>query len=184
MRILSRLSPLAEDGRIVLIDGQAVAWWTYFLGRGDVSNRVEIFTSVDIDFEGAARSAQTAADLIGGEVRIPRVDDHTSNTGQVLFTDADGVRREIDFLGAPMGLDAADVRCPPSGPRRGWGPGPDPRDASRSLHGEPRAQRGRPVSDRADRADSAAAIHCVRASGPGTCSATSRSPPQSVCERC
>lgn len=110
-RILARLSPLSAEGKIVLIGGQAVAWWTYFLGLGSAGGRIQIFTSEDIDFEGAARSARIAADLLGGEVRVPEIDHHTPNTGQVLFTDSDGFRREIDFLGSPIGLDATDVRA-------------------------------------------------------------------------
>lgn len=110
-RILARLSPLSADGKIVLIGGQAVAWWTFFLGLAHGSDQVEIFTSEDIDFEGAARSAQIAAELIGGEIRLPDIDHHTPNTGQVLFRDSDGFKREIDFLDSPMGLDATDVRA-------------------------------------------------------------------------
>jgi hypothetical protein len=109
-RVLARLSPLSADGKIVLIGGQAVAWWTYFLGLAQGSAEDEIFTSEDIDFEGAARSAEIAAELIGGEVRLPRIDHLTPNTGQVLFTDSDGFNREIDFLGSPIGLDPTDVR--------------------------------------------------------------------------
>ena len=59
---------------------------------------------------GAARSARLAADLIGGEVRIPGIDHNTPNTGQVLFIDSEGVEREIDFLSSPFGLEPADVR--------------------------------------------------------------------------
>lgn len=50
-RILARLSPLSAEGKIVLIGGQAVAWWTYFLGLGSTGGRIQIFTSEDIDFE-------------------------------------------------------------------------------------------------------------------------------------
>lgn len=110
-RVLARLSPLAAEGRIVLIGGQAVAWWTYFLRLEKGRDEVEIFTSEDIDFEGAARSARIAAELLGGEVRLPSLDHHTPNTGIVLFTDSEGFRREIDFLGSPIGLDATDVRA-------------------------------------------------------------------------
>lgn len=110
LRILARLSPLSEDRRIILIGGQAVAWWTYFLEVAEGADEVEIFTSEDIDFEGAARSAQIAAELIEGEVRLPSIDHHTPSTGQVLFTDSDGIKRELDFLGSPLGLDPTDVR--------------------------------------------------------------------------
>lgn len=108
--ILARLSPLSEDGRIVLIGGQAVAWWTYFLKVAHGSDEIEIFTSEDIDFEGAARSARVAADLIDGEVRLPKTGEFTPSTGKVLFKDSGGIKRELDFLGSPLGLDPTDVR--------------------------------------------------------------------------
>jgi hypothetical protein len=38
------------------------------------------------------------------------MDDHTPNTGVVLFKDSDGEERTADFLSAPYGLDARDVR--------------------------------------------------------------------------
>lgn len=109
-RILARLSPLAVERRIILIGGQAVAWWTYFLGLERGAEEVEIFTSEDIDFEGAARSAKLAAELIGGEVHLPDPHHVTTSTGQVIFRDSAGFRREIDFIGSPIGLDPTDVR--------------------------------------------------------------------------
>jgi hypothetical protein len=109
-RVLARLSPLAVNRKIVLIGGQAVAWWTYFLELDSEANEVEIFTSEDIDFEGAARSAQLAADLIGGKVHLPDRHHVTPSTGQVIFRDSAGFKREIDFIGSPIGLDPTDVR--------------------------------------------------------------------------
>lgn len=38
------------------------------------------------------------------------MDDNTPNTGLVLFVDADGVEREIDFIDQPLGLKADEVR--------------------------------------------------------------------------
>jgi hypothetical protein len=38
------------------------------------------------------------------------MDDHTPNTGLVFFTDSAGVERAIDFIDAPLGLGARDVR--------------------------------------------------------------------------
>ncbi len=71
---------------------------------------LELFTSKDIDFEGAARSARKAGELLHGDVRIPTRDDHTPNTGVVVFKDSDGEVREADFISAPYGLDGRDVR--------------------------------------------------------------------------
>lgn len=109
-RILRELAPLSEERRIILVGGQAVAFWAAFFELKPRSSEREIFTSKDIDFEGAARSARRAGELLGGDVRIPTIDDHTPNTGMVLFKDSDGENREIDFLVAPYGLDGRDVR--------------------------------------------------------------------------
>ncbi len=109
-RILCELAPLSEDRLIILVGGQAVAFWVAFFKLKPHSAEQEVFTSKDIDFEGAARTARRAGELLGGEVRIPTIDDHTPNTGIVLFEDSDGERREIDFLMAPYGLDGRDVR--------------------------------------------------------------------------
>ncbi|HSE66024.1 MAG TPA: hypothetical protein VLB12_03500 [Gemmatimonadales bacterium] len=109
-RILRELAPLSEDRRIILVGGQAVAFWAAFFKLKPRSAEQEIFTSKDIDFEGAARAARRAGELLDGEVRIPTIDDHTPNTGIVLFEDSDGEAREIDFLVAPYGLDGRDVR--------------------------------------------------------------------------
>jgi hypothetical protein len=65
--------------------------------------------SKDIDFEGTSEAARRAAQLLGGSVRIPRFDDHTPNTGVVVFGDRDGIDRKIDFLTAPLGLGRDDV---------------------------------------------------------------------------
>jgi hypothetical protein len=109
-RILRELEPLSRQRRIILIGGQAVAFWAAFFELEDPSARQKLFTSKDIDFEGASRTAREAAELLGGEVRIPEMDDHTPNTGLVLFQDSDGIERELDFLGSPLGLRAQDVR--------------------------------------------------------------------------
>lgn len=109
-RILRDLAPLSEERRIILVGGQAVAFWAAFFKLEPALTEDAIFTSKDIDFEGAARSARKAGELLGGEVRIPTMDDLTPNTGIVVFKDSDGEVREVDFLSAPYGLDGRDVR--------------------------------------------------------------------------
>lgn len=109
-RILRELAPLSEERRIILVGGQGVAFWAAFFELSSPSAEQEVFTSKDIDFEGATRSARKAGELLGGEVRIPTMDDHTPNTGVVIFKDSDGETREVDFLVAPYGLDGRDVR--------------------------------------------------------------------------
>ena len=68
------------------------------------------FTSKDIDFCGDAGAVRICAERLGGTSRIPTMDDHTSNSGVVTFVDDSGVERTIDFVDAPFGLDAKEVR--------------------------------------------------------------------------
>ncbi len=95
----------------MLVGGQAVAFWTRFFQER--SQELAAFAPVgskDIDFEGDAGSVRRAAELLGGRMRLAGMDDNTPNTGLVVFTDAGGVEREIDFIDQPLGLLARDVR--------------------------------------------------------------------------
>jgi len=110
-RILGLLEPLSADRSIVLVGGQAVAFWTRFLAER--SSEVAAFaplTSKDIDFEGSARAVRRTAELLEARMRLASIDDHTPNTGIVIFVDADGIEREIDFIDQPLGLRARDIR--------------------------------------------------------------------------
>jgi len=108
---LRELQELMDEPRIIVIGGQAVAFWYRELSRrGYLSGeRLEPLTSKDIDFRGARRSVERAAALLGGEAKLPTMDDHTPSTGIVLFTDSRGHRRQIDFVDAPYGLSARDI---------------------------------------------------------------------------
>jgi hypothetical protein len=110
-RILGLLEPLSDDRSIVLVGGQAVSFWARFLGeRSSEVGALAPMASKDIDFEGSARAVRRAADLLRARMRLASMDDHTPNTGMVLFVDADGIEREIDFIDQPLGLRARDVR--------------------------------------------------------------------------
>lgn len=110
-RIIGLLQPLIGERRIVLIGGQAVAFWLRYLASIYVEAAgVAPLASKDIDFEGASRTVLLAAELIAGEPKLPTMDDQTPNTGLVMFKDADGVDRQIDFLDQPLGLRGRDVR--------------------------------------------------------------------------
>jgi hypothetical protein len=110
-RVLRALAPLSSDRSIVLVGGQAVAFWASVLeSRGVPAPAADLLTSKDVDFEGNARAARRAAELLGGVASIPSMDEHTPNTGLVLFNDSEGIDREIDFIGEPLGLRHRDVR--------------------------------------------------------------------------
>jgi hypothetical protein len=108
-RVLRLLQPLSDERRIVLVGGQAVAWWMHSL-QDSAPELGQPLSSKDIDFEGSAKSVRRAGNLLAGQVKIAKMDDHTPNTGMVLFVDGDGISREIDFIDAPLGLTARDVR--------------------------------------------------------------------------
>lgn len=107
-RVLGRLAPLIQDTQIVLVGGQALAFWSArFAGHGAGIGAV---SSKDIDFEGSADSARRAAKLLDAKVMIPSPREPTPVTGVVTFVDADGIDRSLDFIGAPRGLTAKDVQ--------------------------------------------------------------------------
>lgn len=107
-RVLGLLAPLTRDTRIVLVGGQALAFWsTRFAG---LAEGVGVITSKDIDFEGSSADARVAATLLEAEVMIPSPVEASPLTGVVTFVDAEGFDRSLDFIGAPRGLEAGDVR--------------------------------------------------------------------------
>ena len=69
-----------------------------------------VLASKDLDFEGGITAARRAAELLDAQLRIPGMDDHTPETGVIVFEDAEGVVRELDFIDQPAGLRAQDVR--------------------------------------------------------------------------
>ncbi|MGH2880153.1 MAG: hypothetical protein ACRDK4_11185 [Solirubrobacteraceae bacterium] len=111
LRVLKVLEPLVDDRSVVLVGGQAVAFWTRFLqARSSELAALAPLGSKDIDFEGDTNSVRRAAQLLGGRMRLPSMDDNTPNTGLVMFVDAEGVDRQIDFIDQPLGLKADEVR--------------------------------------------------------------------------
>lgn len=107
--VLARLERIAGD--VVLVGGQAVNFWAELYAPVVPSFAGEApFTSKDIDFCGNARAVRICAERLGGTSRIPTMDDNTPNSGIVTFVDDSGVERTIDFVDAPFGLDATEVR--------------------------------------------------------------------------
>lgn len=107
-RVIGLLSPLSESAQIVLVGGQALAFWSARFA--EASGEIHAVSSKDIDFEGSADSARVAARLLGGEAMIPSPLEPSPMTGTVAFVDGEGIDRTLDFIEAPRGLDADDVR--------------------------------------------------------------------------
>jgi hypothetical protein len=111
LRVLRELHELSEQHQIVVIGGQAVAlWYRQLSSLGYLpGDELAPLTSKDIDFRATRQTVARAAELLGGEARLPTIDDHTPSTGLILFLDSDGQTRQIDFVDAPYGLKADDV---------------------------------------------------------------------------
>jgi hypothetical protein len=107
-RVIGALAPLTRKTEIVLVGGQALAFWSARFT--EKSGEISVVASKDIDFEGSADSARIAANLLEARVMIPSPVEASPITGVVTFTDADGFDRTLDFIGALRGLDAEDVR--------------------------------------------------------------------------
>lgn len=116
--MLMRIAPQLRA--LVLVGGQAVDVWSeaYASRLPGVADGFRI-ASKDVDFATSSPERGVAGDIrsvirtigarLDGDVRFATLDDHTVSFGRVDFTDADGHRRAIDFLGAPFGLDARAV---------------------------------------------------------------------------
>ncbi len=109
--LLAHLGDVAE--RVVLVGGQAVNVWSEFYvaqGRGDELVADAPFVSKDIDFCASRATVQLfAARLPRGRAKLASLDDATPHVGLVRFIDEAGDERQIDFLGAPFGMDAKSI---------------------------------------------------------------------------
>lgn len=107
--ILIRLERIADS--VVVVGGQAVNFWAeFYASRVPAIEREAPFTSKDIDFCGDLRAVRICAERLAGTSRVATMDDITPNTAVVTFVDDTGVKRTIDFLEAPFGLRAEEVR--------------------------------------------------------------------------
>jgi hypothetical protein len=107
--ILAKLGDLERE--LVLVGGQAVNFWvSVYRDRVPALARAGPFVSKDIDFCGDQRAVRVCAQRLGGTAYLATFDDATPNTGTVVFVDDAGVKRTLDILSAPFGLNAKDVR--------------------------------------------------------------------------
>jgi hypothetical protein len=106
--VLAKVADLERE--LVLVGGQAVNFWaSYYERRVPELALGAPFTSKDIDFCGDQQTVRLCAERLGGKARLATVDDATPNSGTVVFVDDAGVRRTLDVVSAPFGLDAREV---------------------------------------------------------------------------
>ena len=96
--------------KIVLVGGQAVNYWANRYAPGVRALHAGMpLTSKDIDFHGLRREVEECAKRIGGKAILASFDDHTPNSGVVMFTDSLGHARKIDFLTSVAGVKDKEV---------------------------------------------------------------------------
>jgi hypothetical protein len=107
--VLVRLADVSDD--LILVGGQALRFWAdYYEARSPgVLPPDPLIGSQDIDFCGPVSVVRKCAERLHGEAKVATLDDATVNTGLVLFADARGDRRLIDFISEPHGLKAKEV---------------------------------------------------------------------------
>jgi hypothetical protein len=110
--ILGRLGELAST-ELVLVGGQAVNFWVdYYQRQGRLAalGAGPPLTSKDIDFCAGQSEVRQCALRLNGEYRLAGFDEaNTPSVGTVTFLDEKGIKRVIDFIDSPYGLESADV---------------------------------------------------------------------------
>jgi hypothetical protein len=108
--LLGRLSQLTDEGRTVVVGGQAVYFWAWFFATQDASLlKGAPPTSGDLDLCGTKDAVIRAAELLEGEPKLPGIDDHTPSAGIVRFRDSAGHDRILDIVTDPYGLRRREV---------------------------------------------------------------------------
>jgi hypothetical protein len=95
---------------LVLVGGQAVNYWAMRYRDGTEELAGGPFTSKDIDLHGSRDIVPICAEVLNGEFRLPTMDDVQVSAGLVLYTDRNGVARQLDILNLVHGLDETSIR--------------------------------------------------------------------------
>lgn len=109
----------ADLESLVLVGGQAVdVWASAYAARSGLGDDYRI-ASKDVDFATSSPAGVGAGGVraviervraaLDGRVYFATMDDHTVSFGKVVFTDADGHERAIDFMESPFGLKRRDL---------------------------------------------------------------------------
>lgn len=107
--LLRRLSVLTDEGGTVVVGGQAVHFWAWFLTARDLISDLVPPTSADLDLCGTRNAVVRAAELLEGEPRLPGIDRHTPSAGIVNFKDSQGNDRILDIVTDPYGMRRREV---------------------------------------------------------------------------
>lgn len=108
------VTAVAEDGKTILVGGQALNFWgTYYLHRTEDLRRFDPFTSKDIDFYGPPSSAERLNAIVGGEIRYPGPDEHTPEMAVIEATIQDH-EVTIDYMAYLAGVDVREVNKNPT----------------------------------------------------------------------
>lgn len=105
------LDTLPENHGTILIGGQALNIWAeYYAIKDPEIKALEPFFSGDIDFIGTREDAEHMNRALGGTVRIPDMDTHTTMTAKINKKTKDGENLQIDFLQIMIGVESHDLK--------------------------------------------------------------------------
>lgn len=107
--LFEALGKLEDPARVVLVGGQALAFWVDHYQLAPPPTETPYLTQ-DADFLGLRSEAEYLARLLDAEIRVAGFDDITANTAVLQFRGPSGARLLVDFLSALIGLDTNEVR--------------------------------------------------------------------------
>lgn len=103
------LAKLPDPSRVVLVGGQALAFWVDFFNLPAPETGTPYLTQ-DADFLGMRQEAQFLAKQLGANISIATLEDSTPNSAVLSFIGHAGQRLLIDFLSTIVGLNNDEMR--------------------------------------------------------------------------
>lgn len=111
--LLARILISAESLDSIIVGGQALNIWGehYFERARDELQEFTPFQSKDIDFFGDAEEAAALAQMLGGELNIPTLDDVVTPSSAMIDIMLGERHYVVDFLRAVAGLDTKVMKA-------------------------------------------------------------------------
>ncbi len=103
--LLGQLGSLRNE--VIVVGGQAVAWWTYYY-ESKLVPAPGVVTSKDIDFCADTKTVERCGHKLNVAPSLPRSEHVTVNTGRLIWL-LNGQSIGIDFLSAPFGSTYARI---------------------------------------------------------------------------